>query len=75
MRDAELPASLCDTEMLCIFKYYKLEPYPQFFPGFFVHTILMFVVKILLQIVQEGMTYFSFTGWIRQEQVQLIQKG
>ena len=48
-RDIEFPAGFCDPEMSCLFKYYELKPYLQFFPGFFVRTILL----------SEDMTYYN----------------
>jgi len=42
-REIELPAGFGNTQMSCKFHYDQLEPDTQFFPGFFVHTILLFV--------------------------------
>jgi hypothetical protein len=42
-REVEFAAGFGDPQMLCKFKDDQLEPDPQFFLRFFVHTILLFV--------------------------------
>ncbi len=49
----------CDAKVICKSKYDQLEPYSQFFFGFFVHQILQFVVSILPSSVSEDMAYYS----------------